>query len=142
MGLGPTIQRLMREYKGRVRLVIKQYPYKYRDFAFISSESVLAANEQGKFWQMHELLLKRSPKLDKESLISYAQEIGLDVARFKEALDKKSFAPLVERDLSLARSLDLYNTPTLFINGIKVVGNRPYEYYKKIIEQELKDGKK
>ncbi len=142
MAVGPTIQRIMRDYKDKVRLVIKQYPYKYRDFAFMSSEAALAANEQGKFWQMHELLLKRSPKLDRNSLISYAKEIGLDVVKFTEALDNKRFAPLVERDLRLAQSLDLYNTPTIFINGIKVVGNRPYEYYKKIIDKELRDAKK
>ncbi len=141
MGVGPAIQKIMREYKGKVRLVIKHYPYKYRDFAFISSEAALAAHEQGKFWEMHELLLKRSPRLDRRSLEQYATEIGLDMQRFKEAMDKKKFAPLIEKDLKLAQSLDLYNTPTIFINGIKIVGNRPYDYYKRIIDEELRNVK-
>jgi len=46
---------------------------------------------------------------------------------------------LIERDKKLAVDLDLYNTPTFFINGRKVIGNRPYEYFKKIIEEELRN---
>ena len=49
---------------------------------------------------------------------------------------------IIERDKNLAIDMDLYNTPTLFINGRKVIGNRPYEYLKKIIEEELKNVKK
>jgi protein-disulfide isomerase len=44
---------------------------------------------------------------------------------------------LIEQDKDLAFSMDLYNTPTFFINGRKVIGNRPYDYMKKIIEEEL-----
>lgn len=132
----------MRDHKDKIRLVIKQYPYKYRDYAYISSLAVLAANEQGKFAEMHELLLKKSPKLDRDSLIVYAKEIGLDVNKFKDALDKKKYSHLIDKDLQLAKELDLYNTPTIFINGIRVVGNRDYTYYKKIIDRELKGEKK
>lgn len=141
MAVGPTVQKIMRDYKGKVRLVIKQYPYKYRDYAYISSLAVLAANEQGKFLEMHELLLKKSPKLDKESLILYAKDLGLDVNKFKDGLEKKKFSYLIDQDLQLAKELDLYNTPTIFINGIKVVGSRDYAYYKKIIDKELKNEK-
>lgn len=131
----------MKDYKGKVRLVVKQTPYKYRDYAYISSLAVLAAHEQGKFAEMHELLLKKSPKLDKDSLISYAKELGLDVAKFKDSLETKKFSSQIEKDLQLAKELDLYNTPTIFINGIKVIGNRDYMYYKKIIDKELKHEK-
>ena len=49
---------------------------------------------------------------------------------------------IIERDKKLAVDMDLYNTPTLFINGRKVLRNRPYEYLKKIIEEELRNVKK
>jgi predicted DsbA family dithiol-disulfide isomerase len=86
---------------------------------------------------MHHLLLKKSPRLDRNSLIQYAAELGLDVARFTDRLDKMRHLDIIERDKKLAVDMDLYNTPTFFINGRKVVGNRPYEYFKKIIEEEL-----
>ncbi len=142
MGVGPTIERLLKEYRGKIRIVIKHYPYKYRDFSHIAAEAAMAAHEQGKFWQMHELLLKRSPGLDRDSLIRYAREIGLDINKFTESIDRTKHKDIIERDKRLAIQLDLYNTPTFFINGRKVIGNRPYEYLKKIIEEELRSEKR
>ena len=91
---------------------------------------------------MHDLLLKNSPKLDRDSLIKYAKELGLDIKTFTDSLDKMKHSALIEQDKKLALSLDLYNTPTFFINGRKVVGDVPYEYLKKIVEEELKNAKK
>src|SRR3989304_6298690 len=132
----------MKEYKGRIRLIVKHYPYKYRDYSHIAAEAAMAALDQGKFWEMHHLLLKKSPRLDRDSLIKYAQEIGLDVKKFTASIDKMKHSSIIERDKKLAIDMDLYNTPTFFINGRKVIGNRPYEYLKKIIEEELNGGKK
>lgn len=132
----------METYKGKVRLVIKNYPYKYRDYARISAAASLAAGDQGKYWEMHDMLLKRSPRLDRESLIGYARELGLDLKKFSEALDTRKHDARIEQDLKLALSLDLYNTPTYYINGRKVIGNRPYEYLKKIVDEELRNAKK
>lgn len=132
----------METYKGKVRLVIKNYPYKYRDYARIAAAASLAAADQGKYWEMHDMLLKRSPKLDRDSLLGYARELGLDPKKFSEALDTRKYDARIEQDLKLALSLDLYNTPTYYINGLKVIGNRPYEYLKKIVDEELKNAKK
>ncbi len=132
----------MEEYKGKIRLILRQYPYKYRDFSHIAAEAVLAAGDQGKYWEMHDILLKKSPKLDRESLISYAAELGLDMKRFTRDLDTMKHLDVITRDIKLAESLDLYNTPTIFINGRKVIGNRPYDYLKKIIDEELKHAEK
>jgi protein-disulfide isomerase len=132
----------MDTFKGRVRLVIKNYPYKYRDYSHIAAEASLAAADQGRYWEMHDLLLKNSPKLDRDSLIKYAKEIGLNTKTFIDCIDKMRHSALIERDKKLALSLDLYNTPTFFINGRKVVGDVPYEYLKKVVEEELKNAKK
>jgi len=121
-----------------VRLVVKHYPYKYRDFSLGAAEAALAARDQGKFREMHALLLERSPKLDRASLISYAKELRLDVPRFTKDLDAMAHRKEIDRDVKLAEGLDLYNTPTIFVNGIKIVGDRPFEVYKADIDAELK----
>lgn len=131
----------MEEFKGKIRLILKQYPYKYRDFSHIAAEALLAAGDQGKYWEMHDVMLERSPKLDRASLISYAKELGLDVKKFTSDLDIMKHRDNIERDKKLAVDMDLYNTPTFFINGRKVIGNRPYEYLRKIIEEELQYAK-
>lgn len=132
----------MEAYKGKVRLVVKNYPYKYRDYSHIAAEAALAAMDQGKFCEMHSLLLKKSPELDRKSLIVYAKEIGLDLIKFTNDLDSMKHSKLIEKDKKLAVDMDLYNTPTFFINGRKVIGNRPYEFLKKIVDEELRDAKK
>jgi protein-disulfide isomerase len=132
----------MNVYKGKIRLVIKNYPYKYRDYAHIAAEASLAARDQNKYWEMHDLLLKKSPQLDRASLIRYAQELGMDVKKFAESLDAMNHSAAIERDKKLAVDLDLYNTPAFFINGRKVVGNRAYDYFQKIIDEELKHAKR
>jgi protein-disulfide isomerase len=142
VAVGPTVKKILAEFKDKIRLVVKQYPYKYRDYAFISAQAALAARDQGKFWEMHNLLLQRSPKLDRNSLIQYAKELNLDTARFTKDIDTKKHAKEVQADLKLAHDIDLYNTPTFFINGRRVVGNRPYEYIKDIIVKELSHVKK
>jgi predicted DsbA family dithiol-disulfide isomerase len=87
---------------------------------------------------MHDILISRSPKLDRASLIAYAGELGLDVKKFAESIDSGGHAMDIDRDLKLAESMDLYNTPTFYINGRQVVGERPFDYFRKIIDEELK----
>ena len=138
MAAGPVVKKVMDVYKGKVRLVIKNYPYRYRDYSRGAAEASLAAREQGKYWEMHDLLIKRSPKLDRASLIAYAKELGLDVKRFTDSIDSQKFKKEIDADLKLATDMDLYNTPTFYINGRQVVGERPFEYLKKIIDEELR----
>jgi protein-disulfide isomerase len=79
---------------------------------------------QGKSWEMHDLLIKQSPKLDRQSLIFYARELGLDIAKFTSSIDGQKHKLEIDRDLELAVKMDLYNTPTFYINGRKVVGEQ------------------
>ena len=118
--------------------MVKHLPYRYRDHSRIAAEASLAARDQGKFREMHLLLLDRSPKLDRAGLIGCAQELKLDVPRFTKDLDTMRHQTEIDRDLKLGETLDLYNTPTIFINGVKLLGDRPFEAYKTVIDGELK----
>ena len=113
----------MEEYKGKVRLVVKHAPYPYRDYAKLAARASLAAAEQGAFWPMHDLMLQNYRKLDPKSLLEYARSLNLDLNRFQKDLDSARFADRVEEDVKLARSLDIYQTPTFVINGRTVVVN-------------------
>ena len=118
--------------------MVKHLPYRYRDYSTLAAEASLAARDQGKFREMHLLLLDRSPKLDRASLIGCAKELNLDVPRFTKDLDAMRHKTEIDRDLKLAEGLDLYNTPTIFINGVKLLGDRPIEEYRTVIDGELK----
>jgi protein-disulfide isomerase len=118
--------------------VVKNFPYRYRDYSFFAAEAALAARDQGKFREMHLLLLERSPKLDRKSLIGYAKELKLDVPRLTKDLDAMRHKEEIDRDVKLGEALDLFATPTIFINGVKLQGDRPIEEYRTVIERELK----
>jgi protein-disulfide isomerase len=132
----------MAAYPDKIKLVLKNYPYRYRDYSHLAAEALLAAGDQGKYWEMHDIMIKNSPTLDRDSLIRYAGELNLDLKKFTGDLDSMKHKKLIDEDGNLAVAMDLYNTPTFFINGRKVIGNRPYEYLKKIIEEELEYVKK
>jgi protein-disulfide isomerase len=119
-----------------VRLVVIHYPYRYRDYAALAAQAAEAARAQGKFWEMHDLMLERK-QLERDQLIGYARELGLDVARFTRELDGETYLERVNRDVELAKRLDIYQTPTFIINGRKLVGERPFEDFQRLIDEEL-----
>ena len=122
--------------------MVKNYPYRYRDYSRMAAEAFLIAAGQGKGWEMHELLLEKSPRLERKHLLQYAEQLKLDMKSFTADLDAKKHDAQIQKEHDLALALDLYNTPTFFINGRKVVGDRPYEYLKKIIDEEIENAKK
>ena len=99
----------------------------------------MAANEQGKFWEMHDKLFANQQALDRASLEKYAQEIGLDMDKFKAELDSGKFKDAVDADVQYANGLAAASgTPTFFINGRKIAGAKPFETFAQIIDEELK----
>lgn len=88
---------------------------------------------------MHQIMLENSPRLDREQLLQYAGQAGLDMKKFTADLDGMKHSAAIERDKALAVELDLYNTPTFFINGRKIVGNVPYEALRAAVETALQE---
>lgn len=127
---------MLAEYPGKIRLVIKHYPYRYRDYAYLAAQAAEAARAQGQFWAYFDLLMHEK-RLTRADLIGYAQQLELDVGRFTDELDNEKYRPRVESDVQLARKLDLYQTPSFVINGRLLVGDRPIEKFRKLINQAL-----
>ena len=120
-----------------MRIVFKQQPLSFHKFAQEAAEASLAANEQGKFWEYHDLLFANQKALARADLERYAQQIGLDMAKFKEALDTHKFAEKIKQDQAIAAKVGASGTPTSFVNGYKVRGASPYPAFKAIIDREL-----
>jgi len=97
----------------------------------------MAANEQGKFWEYHDKLFANQQALDRSSLERYAQEVGLDMGRFRSALDSNKFEAQISADAAEGSRLGASGTPTFYINGRQLVGAQPYASFKQIIDEEL-----
>ena len=133
----PTLAQLMKDYEGKIRDVIMNRPLAFHADAKLAAEAALAAGEQGKFWEMHDLLFKNNKALKREHLNIYADTLGLNRAQFDEALDTHKFRPDVERDLKRAEDAKIDATPSFLINGRLYSGAMPIEDFKKHIDKAL-----
>src|SRR5690606_23929112 len=102
------------KYGDKVRFVFRHFPLSFHKDAGPAAEASMAANAQGKFWEYHDKLFANQQKLDGDSLTTYAQEAGLDMAKFKASMDSKEFAPAVKADLAMGEDVAVEGTPTMF----------------------------
>jgi protein-disulfide isomerase len=96
-----------------------------------------AAFVQGKFWEMHDLLFANPKQLDFETYNTYAEQLGLDVEKFKQDYISADIKKRVDGDASEAASLGVTGTPAFFVNGRFLSGAKPFEDFKEVIDQEL-----
>jgi RNA polymerase sigma factor (sigma-70 family) len=132
-----TIDQLWDEYPSKLRLIVKQFPV--HPSAVLPAEAAFAADAQGKFWELHDLMLAHQDSLDRDGLIALAERAGLDVATFRTALDRRTYAAAVDTDKAAATQLELQATPSFVINGRRVVGNLSVEVFRNAIDQALAD---
>jgi protein-disulfide isomerase len=114
----------------------------WRDFPYLGQESVTAAlaaraaQDQGKFWEYHDLLYEnQSGGFSEERLIELAREAGLDVERFEEDLASGRFEQAVAEDFREGQQMGITGTPTFVINGRVLAGMQPLEVFESAIEQ-------
>jgi len=131
--------RLKETYGDKIRFV-------YRDFPLVQLHpnavpAAIAANcaaEQGKYWEYHDLLFLGGRELNRDTFVTYADELGLDVDEFSRCLDdQERHLDEIQKDFDDGVAAGVRGTPTFFINGIPLVGAQPFENFKAIIEQEL-----
>lgn len=133
----PLIEKMVKEYDGKVRLVVRDFPLEYHTNAYKAAEAAEGAREQGKYWEYIALLLRNQSKLDVAALKEYASQLALDRPTFDAALDSGKFADRVQRDIRDGLRLGVDATPTFFINGRRVPVPTP-ESLKAAIETALK----
>jgi RNA polymerase sigma factor (sigma-70 family) len=127
-----SIDQLMDEYTGKIRLVMKQMPV--HEAAFMPAEAVYAADAQGKFWEMHDLMAQHPDALPRELVEQLAQQAGLDMAKFDVAMTDHTYKPVVDADFSTAKELELTGAPSFVINGRRIIGNLPIEVLRSAID--------
>jgi Na+/H+ antiporter NhaA len=113
----PTVRRLLADH-GDLRYVWRHLPLRdVHPRAQIAAEAAEAASEQGRFWEMHDLLLDHQAALQPVDLTRYAEQLGLDVERFTNDLHSHAFRDRVEADVESADISGVTGTPTFFVNG-------------------------
>src|SRR5580704_6988582 len=133
----PTIEKIEKDYPTQVRIFFRHNPLPFHQNAPLAAEAAVAAEAQGKFWEMHDKMFANQQALDRAGLEKDAQEIGLDMAKFKTALDTHAGKVRVDTDLAAGKQIGVQGTPNFYIDGHNIVGAQPYEEFKKFIDEEI-----
>jgi protein-disulfide isomerase len=159
------LKEVLLAYPNDVRLVFKHNPLPFHRLAMPAAEAAMAAHAQKGnvgFFAMHDRLFpmdkcqrpmpsirewiqslpRQDPRLDAPSLALHARAIGLDVNRFKVALEKNTYLQYIKDSQALAMTLGARGTPSFFVNGKYVRGVRPLHQMKELIDAEIAKAKK
>jgi protein-disulfide isomerase len=134
------LRELMNTYPGKIRLIFRNCPLQTHPGAIHLHEAALAANAQGKFWEMHDLIIRNPEKTDKSTVLSYASRLGLDLSRFEKELDSGQYWRAVEQDLVEARARAVNGTPVFFLNSTRIDGLCPQQVLNSLVEKEIAHG--
>ncbi|HEU4828538.1 MAG TPA: thioredoxin domain-containing protein [Gemmatimonadales bacterium] len=135
----PTLHRLAGTYGDKLRIVYRQYPIaSLHPNAVKAAEASLCANEEGKFWEAHDLMFQEQDRLTVRELKAMAGRLGIDRGKFDTCLDSGRYTEQVQNDLADGARFGVTGTPALFVNGIPIDGGAvPYETVVRAIDAEL-----
>lgn len=131
------LESLAQLYPGQVRIELRNFPLPMHPGAELAAEAALAAQEQGQYWPMHDELFAHQDTLDREHLRQMAAKLGLDVARFDQALDDGRERARVQSDLELGKRVGVRGVPATVIGDELVPGALPLEELVRHIDRAL-----
>ena len=141
-----TLPLIKSEYidAGKVRFVYRDFPLSFHPGAISAAQATECAEEQGKFWEMHDKIFSEQDKqgggtvqFDEADIKHWADDIGLNTNKFNSCLDSQKYVEEINKDIKDGQTAGISGTPTLFINGKSVVGAQPFSVFKTLIEAEL-----
>jgi protein-disulfide isomerase len=136
--LAPAIRRLQTEPPDGVSVTIefRNFPLSIHPGAQLLHQAAIAAKEQGKFWEMHDLLFANPRRAERSDLLGHAKELGLDLARFERDLDSDRIKQMIAAEVAEGTRVGITGTPTYTINGRRFTGTRPFDQLKTDIVKE------
>ena len=135
--VNPTLAQLLDRYKGKVGCVFKHSPIEGHTAAPLAHRAAFAAQQQGKFWEMHDRIFANQRAMDRPALVAHATALGLDVPRFTADLDSPRSQAVLDRDQAEAAKVGVDGTPTFFVDGVPLVGAQPLDAFAAAIDKAL-----
>ncbi len=134
-----TMEQVLKKYDGKVKLIFKNYPLPFHQNAIPAAKAALAAHEQGKFWEFHDVLFQNQRGLNEELFVNTAKELGLDVEKFKSDMKSEKIQKQLDADQEEAKKVGVRGTPLFVVNGVKVSGAQPITEFSKLIDRLIKE---
>lgn len=132
-----TIHDLLAANPGKANLIYRAYPLPFHKNAKLAAQAAEAAKAQGKFWEYYDKLFANQKALDRDALIGYAKELGLDEAKFVADMDADATVKAVEKDMELGGKAGVKGTPHFLLNGRILSGAQPITAFQNALDEEL-----
>jgi protein-disulfide isomerase len=133
-----TLNQLLARFGDKLKHVYRDFPIdQLHPQARNAAEAARCANEQGKFWEYHDMLFANPADASMEKLKIYAQVVGLDLPAFEQCLTSGKYQAAVQKDIEEGTRVGVTGTPAFFINGRLISGAQPLETFVRVIEEEL-----
>jgi len=132
----PLIDQVYAANKKNVKVAFKNMPLNFHKNAEPAARAGLAANEQGKFWEYHDILFENQNQLKESFYIQTAQQLNLDIEKFKKDMHSSATKSKVQKDIHDAQLAGVTGTPTVFVNGRKLK-QRSLQGFQMMIDAEL-----
>ena len=138
----PIVKKVTEDLGAKVRFAYRHFPLPQHKNAKLAATVAEAAGKQGKFWEMHDLIFQNQSDWSEEKNVAilfakYAQDIGLDLARFQTDIASDDIKAKIENDYKSGVKAGVNSTPSFFLNGKKMDNPRNYDEFKNSIEQAL-----
>jgi protein-disulfide isomerase len=135
-----ALERVVADYPALVTVYFAHNPLSFHPGAEPAARAAVAADKQGKFWEMHDKLYTELDAHAEADLLRYAKELTLDVDKFKADMAAPETASTVAEQQKRCTDNGGSSTPTFFLNGRRIEGAHPYETFKALIDAELSRG--
>jgi protein-disulfide isomerase len=131
------VSQLKEAYGDKIRIEFRHFPLDNHPEALPASIATVCANEQGKFWELHDKIFDNQRELNGENLSKWAKDVGLDMDKFKSCTSGSEAQKIVTSDMEEGRKAGVGSTPTFIVNGRLIAGAQPFDQFKSIIDAEL-----
>ncbi len=138
------LPKILDKYGDKIRFVYRDFPL-HGNISMLAAKAANCAGDQDKYWEYHRMLFEKQSEWVKSNLTvvklklySFAEELNLSMDEFKACLNSDKYEKEIQKDYLDGVKAGVTGTPTIFINGIKVVGAQPVETFYQIIDDELK----
>lgn len=135
----PSIEQILKEYDGKVKLAFRHNPLPFHARAMPAAKAAVAAQKQGKFWEMHDKMFANQAELTEANFKKWAKELKLDLKKFEADMNDPETAKRIDEDADFARSNNAGGTPSFFIDGVLLVGAMPADKFREIIDAVLNE---
>ena len=137
-----TMKEIIVEYvdTGKAKLVFMDFPLSFHQNAKPAAIAAACAEEQGMFWEFHDLLFENQDSLNRDTYLAHAETLNLDVESFTTCIDEERYSEDVDADMAMGQSAGVTGTPAFIINGELFSGALPYETLAEAIESNLDSG--